>query len=99
MVAGSSPAGPTIFHEVKVEEKPSREPDLKLENYWFYFKEMVQWNIRCKGTYDIRVLKGFGFQFFSNDRDRWVVYDLCDRDVIYESYINWQVENILLERA
>lgn len=80
-----------------MKQKPNREPDLKIENYWFYFKEMVQWNVCDRLTYNLRISEILGFQYFSHRDDRWIAYDLCDRDVIYENYVNWQVENILLE--
>jgi hypothetical protein len=80
-----------------MDEKPDREPDLKMESYWFYFKEMVQWN-RCeRRIYNIRLSSTFVMQYYSNDYSRWDNYEQIDRDVIYEGYINWQVENILLE--
>ena len=80
-----------------MKRRPNREPDLVIEYYCFYFNEMVQWNSKEGRAYSMRISDILGFQYFSPRDDRWIAYDLCDRDVIYENYLNWQVENILLE--
>jgi hypothetical protein len=78
--------------------KPEREPDLTIGYYSFYFKEMVQWNSDVNVVYDIRVSEDLVFEFFSARANKWVEYGLRDRDLVNEAYLNWQVENIILEQ-
>jgi hypothetical protein len=78
--------------------QPNREPDFKLEGLWFYFKEMVQWNVGEGFAYSIRLTEENGLEYFSFVFNRWHGYKVSDRNVIYENYVNWLVENILLEQ-
>lgn len=77
--------------------KPNREPDFKLEGLWFYFKEMVQWNVGEGLIYSIRLTEENGLEYFSILFNKWHTYGSPDRNVIYKNYVNWEVENILLE--
>jgi hypothetical protein len=77
--------------------KPEREPDLIIGAFSFYFKEMVQWNSGDNIVYDIRPSEDSVFEFFGPRTRKWIAYDLCDRDVVGEAYLNWQVDNIILD--
>lgn len=78
-------------------DKPNREPDFEFECYFFYFREMVQWNTTDSILYPIRLARSGRIKFFSRSHETWCDYNVEDRDPIYDAYINWQVETILLE--
>lgn len=85
-------------------EKPDRSPDFILGSWHFYFKEMLQWNANCNQTFYIEQRKDT-ICFYDDSWDRWMRYDHPnygdegDAEKIFDAYTNWQVENILLDRA
>jgi hypothetical protein len=83
-------------------EKPNRAPDFVLSSWHFYFKEMLQWNSNADQTFYIEQRRNT-IVFYDSQWDRWKRYDDHqvgddgDSDRIYEAYISWQIENVLLE--
>ena len=80
-----------------MDKQPNREPDFKLEFFWFYFEEMVQWNTADFVVYPIHLTKSGQIKFFRRFQLTWCDYNVEYREPIHEAYINWQVETILLE--
>lgn len=111
MVAGSSPAGPTIFKhtlEMLVEDlkrldgclvKPHREPDFVLGLWEFFFAEMVQVQTSEQIVYRIRENRSGGQLLWFNERIcGWCTYEQGENEseVVWSAYVDWQVYNILL---
>jgi hypothetical protein len=75
---------------------PDREPDY-ISGYWhFFFKEMIQWNSQDKCSYKIKE-SDEKIMFFSRKYQKWLCYDLYFQKDIYGAYLNWQIDNLLLE--
>jgi hypothetical protein len=85
-------------------EKPDRSPDFVLSSWHFYFKEMLQWNANCNQTFYIEQRRE-NIVFYDESWDNWKRYDHHhvgdegDAEKVYDAYISWQLENILLDRV
>jgi len=82
--------------------KPERQPDFTLGFWHFYFTEMIQLNEKENKLYYLEARENH-IVFYDEKWDMWKPYDhynLGDRKEavrIYKAYIDWQLENILLD--
>ena len=106
MVAGSSPAGPTIFKRGRLQDLSDlfceRQPDFVLGLWHFYFDEMLQWHDSEKRFYKIKLNeKRNSFLFYSDQYERWVFYtdsgDEKDAQMVYDAYVDHNINKLLLE--
>ena len=89
------------------ENKPSKEPDLVLDETWFfYFDDMVQWNSSEDHCYPIDMIDG-EIQFFDDNPDggtrQWSKYysysedhELSQKQKILNAFESYVAEKILL---
>ena len=110
VVAGSSPAGPTIFKqtgdyvsdlEISTYDlvKPDREPDFVLGLWEFFFTEMVQLQASEQRLYKMRVSRTKNELLWFNERYcNWNTYeqDGGESDAVWSAYMDWHVHSILL---
>jgi hypothetical protein len=82
--------------------KPERQPDFILGFWHFYFTEMIQLNKRENKLYFLEAREDH-IVFYDEKWDRWKRYDHYDLGSendsanIFKAYVDWQLENILLD--
>lgn len=77
-------------------EHPDRQPDYSFVVWDFFFKEMIQWNSQDECSYKIKEESSRLF-FYSKRYQKWLEYDPHVSEDIYKAYLDWQIDNLLLE--
>lgn len=72
-----------------------RDPDFIIEEYEFFFKEMIQFNSEDRIFYKLKC-EGDSLFFYSNRIDMWMDYHEHIADKANSAYLNWYIEYTLL---